>query len=81
MADQPEIVAPVPTELGKSLRCCMPCRLVKTFDQFYEHGCENCAFLEMQGDTERIYDCTTAEFQVSSLVRNKSLLKTITSLY
>lgn len=28
--------APPPTELGKNLRCCYGCRLVKTFGQFYE---------------------------------------------
>lgn len=29
-------VAQPPLDLGKSLRCCVPCRLVKTFEQFYE---------------------------------------------
>ena len=56
--------APAPTDLGKSLRCCGVCRLVKTFEQFYDSGCENCAFLEMEGDKERVFDCTTTEFKV-----------------
>jgi len=31
-------VAQPPTDLGKSLRCCVPCRLIKTFEQFYEQA-------------------------------------------
>ena len=34
--DGDKLVAQPPTDLGKSLRCCVPCRLVKTFEQFYE---------------------------------------------
>jgi transcription elongation factor SPT4 len=62
-----ELVAPAPTEWGKNLRCCVTCRLVKTVDQFYDTGCENCHFLAMDGDRERIYDCTTTEFQVGGI--------------
>jgi hypothetical protein len=38
MADDPvdAQVAQPPIELGKTLRCCVPCRLIKTFEQFYE---------------------------------------------
>lgn len=57
------MVAQPPTELGKSLRCCVPCRLIKTFEQFYEVGCENCPYLDMEGDRERVFDCTTSEFK------------------
>lgn len=65
-ADQAsELVAPAPTEWGKGLRCCVPCHLVKTFEQFYEEGCQNCPFLGMEGDRERIYDATTTDFHVS----------------
>lgn len=56
--------APVPEALNRNLRCCIPCRLVKTLEQFYEQGCENCTFLDMEGDRERIEDCTTTEFHV-----------------
>lgn len=31
-------MAQPPTDLGKSLRCCVPCRLIKSFDQFYEQA-------------------------------------------
>jgi hypothetical protein len=56
--------APVPEALNRNLRCCIPCRLVKTLEQFYDQGCENCTFLDMEGDRERIEDCTTTEFHV-----------------
>ena len=106
------VEAQPPTDLGRSLRCCVPCRLVKTFEQFYEQarawgccaalrdaacsglrrldaprccpppgrrlltaclssivqscvqGCENCPYLDMEGDRERVFDCTTSEFKV-----------------
>jgi transcription elongation factor SPT4 len=64
-----EVVAPAPTDWGKNLRCCIPCRLVKTLDQFYEQGCENCPYLGMEGDRERVYECTTTEFQVRERTR------------
>ena len=63
MADD-AVVAPAPAEFNRNLRCCVTCRLVKTLDQFYEQGCENCPFLDMVEDRERIDDCTTTEFQV-----------------
>ena len=56
--------APAPTEWGKGLRACVACRLLKTADQFVDGGCENCPFLAMDGDRERVYDCTTTEFSV-----------------
>lgn len=59
---QEQLRAPAPTEL-KNLRCCIPCQLIKTFEQFYEEGCENCPFLRMEGDRERVFDSTTTEFQ------------------
>lgn len=65
--EQSEMVAEPPKKLNRNLRCCVPCRLVKTWDQFKEQGCENCPFLDMQGDPERIDDCTTTEFQVHSI--------------
>jgi hypothetical protein len=27
-------------------------------------GCENCPYLDMEGDRERVFDCTTSEFKV-----------------
>lgn len=31
--------------------------------QFHEAGCDNCPFLQMEGDRERVADCTTPNFQ------------------
>lgn len=64
MSESAEVVAPAPTSWGKGLRCCVPCHLVKTTEQFYDQGCENCGFLRLDGDRERIFDATTTEFQV-----------------
>ncbi|KUF99248.1 hypothetical protein AM588_10011328 [Phytophthora nicotianae] len=30
----------------RELRACMTCSLIKTFTQFYDTGCENCAFFK-----------------------------------
>ena len=31
--------------------------------QFHEAGCDNCPFFQMEGDKERVADCTTPNFQ------------------
>ena len=62
-ADDGPLSAPVPEALNRNLRCCIACRLIKTLEQFYQQGCENCTFLNLEGDRERIEDCTTTEFQ------------------
>ncbi|CAN6439947.1 Transcription elongation factor SPT4-like protein 1 [Nymphaea thermarum] len=54
--------AQVPTSFGQELRACLRCRLVKTYDQFREMGCENCPFFNMDKDHERVVDCTTPNF-------------------
>ncbi|MBA0602273.1 hypothetical protein Gorai_002459, partial [Gossypium raimondii] len=54
--------AQIPTSFGHELRACLRCRLVKTYDQFRESGCENCPFFKMDGDNERVVDCTTPNF-------------------
>ncbi|KAL4202027.1 hypothetical protein AMTRI_Chr02g218930 [Amborella trichopoda] len=54
--------AQVPTGFGHELRACLRCRLVKTYDQFREMGCENCTFFNMDKDHERVVDCTTPNF-------------------
>ncbi|XP_047945526.1 transcription elongation factor SPT4 homolog 2-like [Salvia hispanica] len=55
-------VAQIPTSFGHELRACLRCRLVKTYDQFRESGCENCPFFQMEDDHERVVDCTTPNF-------------------
>lgn len=59
MANAP---AQIPTSFGSGLRACLRCRLVKTYDQFRESGCENCPFFNMDKDHERVNDCTTPNF-------------------
>jgi len=55
-------VAQIPTSFGHELRACLRCRLVKTYDQFRESGCENCPFLGLEQDNERVVECTTPNF-------------------
>lgn len=68
MADDNEdsvvpIEASVPTEFGKTLRCCYSCRLIKTFKQFAQEGCENCEnILGLADAPERVQEYTTTNF-------------------
>ncbi|VAH43636.1 unnamed protein product [Triticum turgidum subsp. durum] len=54
--------AQIPNSFGHELRACLRCRLVKTYDQFRENGCENCPFLDMDKDRDNVVSCTTANF-------------------
>lgn len=54
--------ASVPSNL-KSIRACKRCGLLKTLDQFFEEGCENCPFFDMQDDADKVSRCTTAFFE------------------
>uniref|UniRef100_A0A6U0NDJ1 Transcription elongation factor SPT4 homolog n=1 Tax=Prasinoderma coloniale TaxID=156133 RepID=A0A6U0NDJ1_9VIRI len=54
--------ADLPLEPKKSLRCCLNCKLVKTFEQFIDAGCDNCPFLNMQSDQDRVTECTSSNF-------------------
>lgn len=47
----------------RELRACMTCSLIKTFTQFYDTGCENCAFLQMADNRQRVAECTSAYFE------------------
>jgi transcription elongation factor SPT4 len=57
-----EAPAQIPTSFGHELRACLRCRLVKTYDQFRDSGCENCPFFKIEDDHERIVDVTTPNF-------------------
>eukprot|EP01097_Dermamoeba_algensis_P001263 TRINITY_DN1483_c0_g1_i1.p1 TRINITY_DN1483_c0_g1~~TRINITY_DN1483_c0_g1_i1.p1 ORF type:complete len:120 (-),score=13.48 TRINITY_DN1483_c0_g1_i1:245-604(-) len=52
----------IPVEFRK-LRACLFCGLVKNDSQFKENGCENCPFLHLKGDNERIERCTSNSFE------------------
>ena len=54
--------ASVPNNL-KTLRACKRCGLIKTQEQFYDDGCENCPFLDMVDNMERVNSCTTAFYE------------------
>ncbi|KAG0449705.1 hypothetical protein HPP92_015855 [Vanilla planifolia] len=54
--------AQIPTSFGNELRACLRCRLVKTYDQFRESGCENCPFLDMEKEHDNVVNCTTPNF-------------------
>ncbi|KAJ0784535.1 putative transcription initiation Spt4, spt4/RpoE2 zinc finger, Spt4 superfamily [Helianthus annuus] len=54
--------AQIPTSFGHELRACRRCRLVKTYDQFRDTGCENCPFFKMHEDSDIVADCTTGTF-------------------
>eukprot|EP00428_Durinskia_dybowskii_P077903 CAMPEP_0170354380 /NCGR_PEP_ID=MMETSP0117_2-20130122/72_1 /TAXON_ID=400756 /ORGANISM="Durinskia baltica, Strain CSIRO CS-38" /LENGTH=123 /DNA_ID=CAMNT_0010608335 /DNA_START=62 /DNA_END=433 /DNA_ORIENTATION=- len=63
MMDEDEyITADIPEEF-KALRACLRCSLIKTFEQFNDKGCENCEFIDMEGNKGRIEECTTSYFE------------------
>ena len=54
--------ASVPTNM-KTIRACKRCGMLKSQGQFYEEGCENCPFLDLADNMERVNSCTTAFFE------------------
>ena len=48
---------------AKGLRPCLRCSLIKNYGQFLESGCENCEFLNMISDPDKVEDCTTSYFE------------------
>lgn len=54
--------ASVPNNM-RAVRACKRCGLLKTPEQFYDEGCENCPFLDMADNMERVNSCTTAFFE------------------
>ncbi|KAM0936118.1 putative transcription initiation Spt4, spt4/RpoE2 zinc finger, Spt4 superfamily [Dioscorea sansibarensis] len=60
--DRASSFAQIPTSFGHELRACLRCRLVKTYDQFRESGCENCPFLDMDKEHDNVVNCTTPNF-------------------
>ncbi|KAJ9515984.1 Spt4/RpoE2 zinc finger-domain-containing protein [Haematococcus lacustris] len=48
--------------INKAMRCCFVCRLVKTEHQFLSDGCDNCSWLEMKEDRDKVQDYTTPSF-------------------
>lgn len=46
----------------KGLRACLNCTLVKTFDQFFQDGCDNCPNLELSNNKDQVNQWTTMSF-------------------
>ena len=69
---EPPPAADAPNRL-RGMVACRRCYLVKTFEQFYQDGCENCPFLRMNdGNLERCKECTTPKYQgLAAMMRNK----------
>ncbi|KAK0087222.1 hypothetical protein PV325_001464 [Microctonus aethiopoides] len=52
----------VPKDL-RSLRACLSCALIKTFDQFELDGCDNCdEILRLKNSKEHIMEYTSSNF-------------------
>jgi len=51
----------IPNDM-RGLRACMFCSLVKSAAQFESAGCDNCTFLDMAHDRNRVIRCTSASF-------------------
>ena len=61
--------APPPTSL-KGLRACLRCGLLKTFQSFYDVGCDNCPFLNLSDSSDLVSRCTSSSYVGSVAVLN-----------
>jgi transcription elongation factor SPT4 len=59
--------ATVPTNL-KAIRACKRCGILKTPEQFYDTGCDNCPFLDMEDNMDRVNSCTTPFYEGQAAV-------------
>ncbi|CAI2349085.1 unnamed protein product [Caenorhabditis sp. 36 PRJEB53466] len=67
------MAASVPADL-RNLRACLLCSLIKSVDNFVKEGCENCQELHLKGDEEKVYDCTSANYDgmISAMSNDES---------
>uniref|UniRef100_M4CP68 CTLH domain-containing protein n=1 Tax=Brassica campestris TaxID=3711 RepID=M4CP68_BRACM len=61
-----EVASQIPASFGHELRARLRCRLVKTYDQIMDSGCENRHFFKGEEVPELIVDVTTLNFNGSS---------------
>ena len=54
------------------LRACIPCMLVKSYEQFASDGCENCNSDDVEDYAEFIRECTTGSFEGLAAVTQPS---------
>ncbi|KAI1365316.1 transcription elongation factor spt-4 [Xylaria arbuscula] len=53
----------VPPNQQRYTRACMVCSIVMHQSRFRSHGCPNCPFLELQGNSEALDSCTSTVFE------------------
>ncbi|CAL6312290.1 unnamed protein product [Bathycoccus prasinos] len=53
--------AEVPLEFQRGVRACLNCKLIKTFEQFLENGCDNCSTLSFT-DSNAVVKQTTSNY-------------------
>lgn len=56
-----KICAEVPREFQRGIRACRSCKLIKTFEQFLENGCDNCSALSFT-DSNAVVKLTTSNY-------------------
>jgi hypothetical protein len=54
-------IASLPSGSTKSFRACTRCKLIKTFEQFSNEGCDNCKD-SLPKDRDQVHEYTTAQF-------------------
>lgn len=52
----------------RTVLACKRCGLLKTYNQFYDNGCDNCPFLTMNDDQEACNRYTTAFYEGQAAV-------------
>ena len=55
-------IANIPTGTVKSWRACVRCKLVKTFEDFSNDGCDNCKD-SLPKDRDQVHEYTSAQFE------------------
>lgn len=52
----------IPKDL-RGLRACKLCSMIKTSDDFYRNGCDNCErHLRVKGNKDAVQECTSSNF-------------------
>ncbi|KAK2955874.1 putative Transcription elongation factor SPT4 [Blattamonas nauphoetae] len=61
---EPQFTGSFPLDINpRHQRACLVCGLVKTMQQFVAEGCENCSYLQMKKNRERVASYTTTNFK------------------
>jgi len=67
--------APMDTS-SRNTRACIRCGLVKTFDQFFESGCDNCVSVPMLNDRAAVSEHTSQQYSGCVLLLHFCILST-----